>query len=176
MSKIRKRHQRRYQLFRKIEIVVILIVAAVVGYRAYLAIPDRVGWDFVNFSNKVLTPTLALMPETTRYLAAKTDAEKADAYALDFAPVYAEKIQRLQAAHPKTQEVQRLRRMYVDSFQATLQSYLDYSVAVQTKDPAKFTSSAREKDAGAAKFNEARNYGLALIKAHHVQIDAKQRK
>ena len=160
----------------KIQFVLILIVAAVVGFRAYQAIPDRVGWDFVRFNNAALVPALNLMPNSRRFLAAKTDSEMAEAYAVDFVPIYAEKIQRLEAFHPKTREVQRLRQLYLDSFHATLQGYLDFTQAVQVKDPAKRASSDRELAEGLAKIALARQYGLAIIKAHHLQFDTNKRK
>ena len=147
----------------------ILVVAAAVGFRAYQVMPDRVGWDFINFNNKVLNPALELIPDAKRLQAAKTDAAKADAYAQDFAPIYAEKIQHLQAFQPRTKEVRRLRDQYLTGWQDMLQGYLDYSKGVPAKDPGLIASSAREFIAGQAVLVEARQDGLAIIKAHHLQ-------
>ena len=159
-----------------IQVVLILIIAAVVSYRAYQSLPDRVGADFVRFSNTVLTPALSLLPDTKRITAAKTAAETSEAYAKDFVPVYADKIQRLAAYQPKTPEVRRLRQQYLDGFQAMLQGYLDYTLAVQQKDTTKFASSAHDFLAGRATLAQAQQSGLALIKAHHLQIESKKKK
>lgn len=170
---------RKKRQFQKIQIVVIIIIALVVGVQAYLRLPDRVGHDFVQFNNAVLTPALSLAPYTTRISLAKTDSEKANAYSIDYVPVYAEKVRLLQnpkSYQPKTDEVRRLRGEYLTGFQELLQGYLDFTQAVQLKDAGKNSSSDQHLANGRAALSRAQQDGLKLFKAHHLQFDSRKKK